>query len=151
MKVAPGIKYAVARVGLFVVIAIPLVLFTPKDMNFFLKLMIAAAASAALGIVLLRQWRGEVVTQLETSMAKRAAEKERLRAALAGEPEPSTKDAPAEPAASDVTEPGADDPDARVDGTERAVDKTRPAGRGSGSGRTGPTGTTRPGGRRPTR
>ena len=82
---SPGLKYALGRVGLFVVIAVPLVLLTPDDMNFFLKLMIAFVLSAVLGIVLLRRLRAGVAEQVQASMVKRAAEKERLRAALAGE------------------------------------------------------------------
>lgn len=160
IRVAPGIKYSLGRVGLFVAIAIPVVLLTPKDMNFFLKLMIAAVLSSAIGIVALRQWRGEVANQVEASMAKRAAEKAKLRAALAGEPEASTEppggDAAAATDVSDAEASSADDadsdaPEVRAEASERSADKTRPAGRGGGSGRSGPSGTTRPGGRRPSR
>jgi uncharacterized protein DUF4229 len=87
--VPPGMKYALGRVGLFVLVAVPVVVLTPGWWNFFLKLMLAFVISAALGYVLLRRWRTEMADQLQTTMTRRAEQKERLRSALAGEDEPS--------------------------------------------------------------
>jgi len=89
---SPGIKYGLARVGLFVAVAVPAAL-AFRDVNLLIVLMIALLVSAILSFVLppLRRWRDEVAGQLSTSVARRAAEKERLRAALAGEDEPDDK------------------------------------------------------------
>lgn len=83
----PVVKYSLGRLGIFVVVAVPLLLVLPREMNFFLKLLLAFAISAVLGFVLLRQWREEVAQRLDSGARRRSEQKERLRAALAGEDE----------------------------------------------------------------
>jgi uncharacterized protein with GYD domain len=46
--------------------------------------MIAVLISAVLSYVLLRRWRDEVAVQISAAAQRRAANKEELRAALAG-------------------------------------------------------------------
>jgi hypothetical protein len=98
-------KYALARVGLFVVVAVPLMLFLPREMNTLLKLMIAIVISAALSYFLLGGLRDQVADQMSENARRKLAEKEKLRAALAGDDEPTD----ATPAA---TEPAATEPPA---------------------------------------
>jgi hypothetical protein len=76
------IKYTLGRIGLF--LAVLLVLW-PVPMNVLVKLMIAVAASAGLAFWLLRRWRDEMAGQLATVAGRRKSERQRLRAALAGE------------------------------------------------------------------
>lgn len=93
----PGLKYAFARVGLFVACVVPALLLLPRDMNVLLKLMIALVVSAALSFFLLRRLRDEVANQMSANARKRIEEKNRLRAALAGEDE-TTPRKPQDPA-----------------------------------------------------
>jgi Protein of unknown function (DUF4229) len=81
----PIVKYTLARILLFAV-CVGLVSL-PAEMNLFLKLIVALVVSAAASFFLLRQWRDEVAERLSTSSRRRLDEKERLRAALAGEDE----------------------------------------------------------------
>jgi hypothetical protein len=85
---SPGLKYALGRVGIFVVCAIPALTLLPRDMNLFLKLMIALVVSAVLSFALLRRWRDEVAEQMSAGSRRRTEQKERLRSALAGEDDP---------------------------------------------------------------
>jgi hypothetical protein len=78
----PALKYTLGRVGLFVLCAAALL---PVPLNIWVKLMIAVVASFALQFVLLRKWRQEMIGQVDAAMARRRQEKEKLRAALAGE------------------------------------------------------------------
>lgn len=82
---SPVIKYTLARVGLFVAVFAALL---PIDLSIFLKLLIAMIASAGFSLVLLRRWRDEMGNHLAASAERRKADKERLRAALAGDDEP---------------------------------------------------------------
>lgn len=84
----PALKYFLGRVGLFVVVAVPVVLLLPKSMNMLLKLMIALVVSAALSYFLLRRWRDEVAERMSVKARRRQEEKDRLRSALAGDDEP---------------------------------------------------------------
>jgi hypothetical protein len=77
-----AVKYTLARVGLFLVV---LVVLLPVRMNLFLKLMIAVLASAGFSYFLLRKWRDEMAQDLANAAQRRRAEKDRLRAALAGD------------------------------------------------------------------
>lgn len=86
-----AVKYTLARIGLFVVVLAALWL---VDMNVFLKLMLALAFSAAASFFLLRGWRDEMAEEMATAAERRRAEKERLRAALAGEDQSATSDRP---------------------------------------------------------
>lgn len=83
----PGLKYSLGRVGLFVVVAVPLLLVLPRDMNMLLKLMIALVISMALSFVVLRKWRDEMANEMVERAGRKRLEKERLRAALAGDDE----------------------------------------------------------------
>jgi hypothetical protein len=83
----PMVKFTLGRVGLFVAIALVL---WPVPVDLLVKLMIAVVGSFALQFVVLRRWRAEMIGQVDQVAGKRRAEKEKLRAALAGEDEPST-------------------------------------------------------------
>jgi hypothetical protein len=78
----PALKYTLGRVGLFVLCAAALL---PVPLNIWVKLMIAVVVSFALQLVLLRKWRLEMIGQVDEAMARRRREKEKLRAALAGD------------------------------------------------------------------
>ncbi len=81
---SPAVKYSLGRLGLFVLI---LVLLSPLPLNFLVSAMIALVLSAVLSYFLLADWRNQMAEQLSTVSARRTAEKERLRAALAGDEE----------------------------------------------------------------
>jgi hypothetical protein len=81
---SPAIKYTLARVGLFVVIALVL---TPLHLDLLLQLMIALVVTAVVAYFVLRKWRDEMAQNINKSMEARRAEKERLRSALAGDEE----------------------------------------------------------------
>ncbi len=85
---SPALKYTLGRVGLFVLCAAALL---PVPLNIWVKLMIAVVASFALQLVLLRKWRLEMIGQVDDAMARRRQEKEKLRAALAGEEDQETR------------------------------------------------------------
>src|SRR5919197_2618459 len=82
----PAVKYTLGRVGLFVLVAVVLL---PFKLNIFLTLLIALLVSMVLSYFLLRRWRNELAEQIAGASAKRRQQKEQLRAALAGEDEPS--------------------------------------------------------------
>lgn len=84
-----GLKYSLARAGLFVVCAALAVLLLPDSMNIWLKAMVGMVVSAVLALVLLRKMRDEVAEQMLVNARRKAEQKERLRAALAGEDETS--------------------------------------------------------------
>jgi hypothetical protein len=83
--VSAAVKYTLGRIGLFVGVLAALWL---VDMNPFLRLMLALVFSAALSFFLLRGWRDEMAGEMAEASARRRAEKERLRSALAGEDQP---------------------------------------------------------------
>jgi hypothetical protein len=89
----PGLKYALGRVGIFVACAVPALLLLPRDMNLFLKLMIALVVSAALSFALLRRWRDEVAEHMSSNSRRRIEQKEKLRSALAGDDEATPSEA----------------------------------------------------------
>jgi hypothetical protein len=80
--VSPAVKYTLGRIGLFVVV---FVLLLPVPLNIFVKAMLALISSAAFSFFLLAKWRLEMAEQLGAAAQRRAAEKKRLRAALAGD------------------------------------------------------------------
>ncbi len=84
----PMLKYTLARVGIFVACAALALLLLPRDMNVLLKLLIAVVASSVASFFLLRPWADELAERMSTNTRRRRDEKERLRAALAGEDEP---------------------------------------------------------------
>lgn len=85
----PAVKYTLGRIGLFVAVLLAL---WPVDIDIFLKLILALLFSAALSFFLLRRWRDEMAYQLAEAAERRKAERERLRAALAGEDEQQAKE-----------------------------------------------------------
>lgn len=82
-----AVKYTLARIGLF---AVALLALWPISMNPFLRIMLALLVSAVLSLVLLRQWRDEMATDMAVAAERRRVERERLRSALAGEDEDRT-------------------------------------------------------------
>ncbi len=82
---SPVVKYSLARVGLFAAVFAALL---PVSLDIFVKLLIALVASAGFSFILLRGLRDQVAEQLGSSAERRKAEKDRLRAALAGDDEP---------------------------------------------------------------
>lgn len=101
---SPAIKYTLGRFGLF---AASFTALLPVPLNLLVKLMVAFVASAALSFLLLRKWRDEMAEQLGSMAARRAAEKERLRSALAGDE--TAASAGDRVAAADATEPSKSD------------------------------------------
>jgi len=109
------------------------VLLLPVPLNFLVKAMIALVASAAFSYFLLAKWREEMAEHLGSVAERRAAEKQRLRAALAGdEVAAAAGDRAAEPTTG--AQPA-------TDKTQSATEKTQPtAGKTqSAAGKTQPT------------
>jgi uncharacterized protein (DUF983 family) len=80
----PVVKYTLGRIGLFALCAAILVA-VPVPVNLWIKLMVALLASVVLQFVVLRSWRVEMIGYVDQAMARRRDEREKLRAALAGE------------------------------------------------------------------
>jgi uncharacterized membrane protein YccC len=78
----PAVKYTLGRLGLFVLI---FVLLLPLPLNILVKAMLALLVSAVLSYFLLSDWRNRMGEQLAGVADRRTQEKERLRAALAGD------------------------------------------------------------------
>jgi len=128
---SPAVKYTLGRLGLFVLI---LVLLLPLPLNILVKAMIALVVSAVASYFLLADWRNQMGEQLAGAASRRTAEKQRLRAALAGDEEaaaagdraaPAT-DAPATDTDTDTTETPASHTDAADEDTD-AGSKTQRA------------------------
>ena len=79
----PAVKYALGRLGLFLVVFAVLIPTTP--LNILVTAMVALIAASGLSLILLRRWRDEAAEQFGEIAARRAAEKSRLRSALAGD------------------------------------------------------------------
>ena len=79
---SPAVKYTLGRIGLFVVVLGVLSMF---PLNLLVAGMVAVVVSAVASYFLLAKWRNEMNEQLVGAVARRSAEKERLRAALAGD------------------------------------------------------------------
>ena len=77
-----AVKYTLGRLGIFVVV---LALLLPVPLNLLVKVMIAIIASAGFAYFLLARWRNEMAEALGSAQQRRRAEKDRLRAALAGD------------------------------------------------------------------
>jgi hypothetical protein len=86
-----GLKYALARIGIFVACAVPALLLLPHDMNLFLKLMIAVVLSGIVSFAALRGIRDDVGEQIIASRRRRREERDKLRSALAGEDPPKAR------------------------------------------------------------
>jgi hypothetical protein len=82
--VSPLVKFTLGRLGLFVLV---FVLLLPLPLNILVNAMIALLVSFVLSYFLLADWRNQMGEQLAGAASRRAAEKERLRAALAGDEE----------------------------------------------------------------
>ena len=82
VRLPPMVKYTLARIGMWVVLSAALTLFIH---DLILAMLISAVVTAIAGWFLLKKWRDEVAATLETSMTTRRAEKQKLRAALAGD------------------------------------------------------------------
>jgi uncharacterized protein DUF4229 len=82
----PFVKYTLGRIGLFALCAAVLIA-VPVPVDIFIKLMVALLASIVLQFVVLRTWRLEMMSYVDGAVARRRAEREKLRAALAGEDE----------------------------------------------------------------
>jgi len=80
--VPPALKYTLGRLGLFVVF---FALLLPLPLNILVKAMVAFVLSAVASYFVLTKWRDEMAERLGDSAARRRLEKERLRAALAGD------------------------------------------------------------------
>ena len=80
-----AVKYTLSRVLLFIACLAALV---PVPLNLWVKLMIAVVVSFALQFVLLRKWRQEMIGEVDQAVARRRRDKQRLRAALAGDDGP---------------------------------------------------------------
>ncbi|MEV6631462.1 DUF4229 domain-containing protein [Actinoplanes sp. NPDC051470] len=78
----PALKYTLGRFGLFFLF---LVLLLPVPLNILIKAMIALVLSAIASYFLLAKWRDQMAERLGTVADRRKAEKDRLRAALAGD------------------------------------------------------------------
>jgi Protein of unknown function (DUF4229) len=78
----PAVKYTLGRLGIFLVV---LAVLLPVPLNFLVKAMIALLASAAFSYFLLAKWRNEMAERLGAVQERRYAERNRLRAALAGD------------------------------------------------------------------
>src|SRR3954469_15041344 len=79
---SPAVKYTLGRLGLFVLI---FVLLLPLPLNILVKAMIALVVSAVASYFLLADWRNQMGERLAGAASRRTAEKQRLRAALAGD------------------------------------------------------------------
>jgi uncharacterized protein DUF4229 len=77
-----AVKYTLGRLAIFVVV---LALLLPVPLNLLVKIMIAIIASAGFSYFLLAKWRNEMGEALGSAQLRRRAEKDRLRAALAGD------------------------------------------------------------------
>lgn len=95
---SPAVKYTLGRIGLFLVVMAALL---PVPLNIFLKLMLAVVFSAAASFFLLRTWRDQMAEQVAGAVQRRQAEKERLRAALSGDDQP-TPTLPVNPSTGDA-------------------------------------------------
>ncbi len=93
----PGLKYTLARFGLFLVCTVPAVLFLPATLDLLLRILIGAVISALLSLVLLKGLRDQMADQLSSTFQQRRESKNKLRAALAGEDVDDTPP-PADPA-----------------------------------------------------
>jgi membrane protein implicated in regulation of membrane protease activity len=80
----PSVKYTLGRLGIFVVVfaaTLPI----PVIDSLLVKAMVALLVSSILSLFLLRQWRDEMANQLSGAAQRRREQREKLRAALAGD------------------------------------------------------------------
>jgi len=89
---SPVVKYTLGRIGLFALAV--LVLWPVPSLSLPVKLLVALVVSFGLSWFLLRRWRDELSTSVADRVERRRNEKQRLRAALAGDDEPAPVEAP---------------------------------------------------------
>lgn len=80
----PAVKYTLGRLGLFVIFFLAL-LPLPFIESYLVTAMVALLLSMIAALFLLRRWRDEMAQQLTESAQRRRAERDKLRAALAGD------------------------------------------------------------------
>ena len=115
---SPAFKYSYGRLGLFLLCFL---LLLPTPLNILVKAMVALLVSAVLALFLLRRWRDQMGEQLSSAASKRNAEKERLRAALAGDEEAvAAGDRVAAASAARWNDDDEDDTDTIADSKDRA-------------------------------
>ena len=78
----PVVKYTLGRLGLFLVVFVASL---PLPLNILVKAMIAFVISAVVSRFLLTRWLEETGEYFAAAAARRAAEKQSLRSALAGD------------------------------------------------------------------
>jgi hypothetical protein len=91
VKIPPATKYTFGRIALFAIFFVVLLVVPmpmSRDAGLLVRLMIAAVLSAVASWFLLARWRNQMAVTIEASMSKRRADKDKLRAALAGEDDP---------------------------------------------------------------
>jgi len=107
--VTAGLKYTLARVGIFIVCTVPAVLLLPASLDLLLRILIGAVLSAAVSFMLLGKLRADMAESIGVNLEQRREQKNKLRAALAGDDEPADDTVPANgtaaPAASELDEP----------------------------------------------
>lgn len=84
-----AVKYTLGRIGLFLVALA--VLYPVPVLSPLVKMLVAVVVSAVLSLVLLRRWRDQFAEELAGRAERRKAEKEKLRAALAGDDQPAAE------------------------------------------------------------
>ncbi|HEY8474582.1 MAG TPA: DUF4229 domain-containing protein [Natronosporangium sp.] len=82
----PLVKYTLGRIGLFA--AALLAVWWIPQLGLMVKLLIALVVSFLASWFLLDKWRNEFASYLAARAERRRVERERLRAALAGDDEP---------------------------------------------------------------
>lgn len=83
-----AVKYTLSRAGLFLMAL--LALYPVPGFSLFVKMMVALVVSAGLSWLLLRRLRDQVAVELAGRAERRKAEKAKLRAALAGDDQPTS-------------------------------------------------------------
>ncbi|MEU8821495.1 DUF4229 domain-containing protein [Actinoplanes sp. NPDC048796] len=122
----PAIKYSLGRLGLFVVVFAALL---PVPLNFLVRAMVALVVSAVASYFLLASWRNQMNEQLVGVASRRTAEKQRLRAALAGDEDAALAGDRAAPkpetagVADATVEDGAEGRDQKADRLDQEADK----------------------------
>jgi hypothetical protein len=86
----PALKYTLGRLGLF--LAVFLVMLPIPALSLPVKALVALLVSMPLAWFALRRWRDQTSVAIATGIERRRARRERLRAALAGEDEPTAND-----------------------------------------------------------
>ena len=67
----PGLKYTLARFGVFIVCTLPAVLFLPKSLDLLPRILIGFVLSAIVSFTLLRRWPSRSPTGWNTAASRR--------------------------------------------------------------------------------